>query len=87
MLALSKKASDFKPGDVVSWRLPGNLPHIGIVSDRKARDGTPLIIHNVGAGAKRRRCSVPLSDERTFPFCPRRSCARLKHFTRYSHSA
>jgi len=51
-LGLSKLASDFKSGDLVSWRLPGNLPHIGIVSDRKARDGTPLIIHNVGAGPK-----------------------------------
>ncbi|MDB2437309.1 DUF1287 domain-containing protein [Hellea sp.] len=51
-VGISKKASDFKPGDVVSWRLAGSLPHIGIVSDRKARDGTPLIIHNVGAGPK-----------------------------------
>ena len=49
-LRISKKAADFKPGDIVSWRLPGNLPHIGIVSDRMAQDGTPLIIHNVGAG-------------------------------------
>ncbi len=25
-------------------------PHIGIVSDRTARSGDPLIIHNIGAG-------------------------------------
>ena len=33
--------------------LPGNLPHIGIVSDR-AVPGTnrPFIIHNVGAGTR-----------------------------------
>ena len=49
-LGISSKAVDFKPGDIVSWRLGGSLPHIGIVSDRKAADGTPLIIHNVGAG-------------------------------------
>ena len=49
-LGTSRKASDFKPGDIVSWRLSGGLPHIGIVSDRKAADGTPLIIHNIGAG-------------------------------------
>lgn len=49
-LGISRKPSDFKPGDIVSWRLGGSLPHIGIVSDRKARNGTPLIIHNVGAG-------------------------------------
>ena len=49
-LGTSRKASDFKPGDIVSWRLSSGLPHIGIVSDRKAADGTPLIIHNIGAG-------------------------------------
>ena len=49
-LGLSQKASDFKSGDIVSWRIAGRLPHIGIVSDRKSADGTPLIIHNVGAG-------------------------------------
>ena len=49
-LGLSRKAEDFQPGDIVSWRLSGGLPHIGIVSDRKAADGTPLIIHNIGAG-------------------------------------
>ena len=49
-LGISREPSDFLPGDIVSWRLAGRLPHIGIVSDRKAPDGTPLIIHNVGAG-------------------------------------
>ena len=49
-LSLSQKASDFKSGDIVSWRIAGRLPHIGIVSDKKSSDGTPLIIHNVGAG-------------------------------------
>ena len=38
-----------RPGDVVTWMLPGNLPHIGIVSDRSV-DGRPLILHNIGAG-------------------------------------
>ena len=49
-LGISREPSDFQPGDIVSWRLAGGLPHIGIVSDRKAADGTPLIIHNVGVG-------------------------------------
>lgn len=52
---ITYKASDYAPGDIVSWRLDGRsghggLPHIGIVSDRLGRDGTPLIIHNIGAG-------------------------------------
>ena len=33
--------------------VPRNLPHIMIVSDRRSADGKrPLIIHNIGAGAK-----------------------------------
>ncbi|MGL4238324.1 DUF1287 domain-containing protein [Tabrizicola sp.] len=42
----------YLPGDIVTWTLPGNLAHIGIVSDRRAEDGTPLILHNIGAGAR-----------------------------------
>lgn len=45
-------AADFKPGDLVTWMLPGNLPHIGIVSERKNLLGTPLIIHNIGRGTR-----------------------------------
>lgn len=42
----------YLPGDLVTWMLPGNLPHIGIVSDRVASNTSrPLIIHNIGAGA------------------------------------
>ena len=52
-LVVSKDKADYKPGDIVTWSLPGNLPHIGIVSDKKAnRTGNPLIIHNIGAGPK-----------------------------------
>lgn len=40
----------FLPGDLVTWRLSNGLPHIGIVSDRRAPDGTPLVLHNIGAG-------------------------------------
>ena len=51
-LALTDKTA-FKAGDIVTWRLPqGNLPHIGIVSDKRAADGTPLVIHNIGRGTR-----------------------------------
>ena len=43
----------FLPGDIVVWKLPGShLDHIGICSDRRNARGEPLIIHNVGAGAR-----------------------------------
>ncbi len=53
-LPASGRAADYRPGDLVSWRLPGGLPHIGIVSDRVARDGSGrlLVVHNRGAGAR-----------------------------------
>lgn len=42
----------FLPGDLVTCTVPPNLPHIMIVSDRKGADGIPLVIHNIGGGAK-----------------------------------
>jgi len=45
---------DFIPGDVLTWRLSGNEPHIGIVvSDRDPRTGMPLVVHNLGAGVRK----------------------------------
>ena len=52
VLKKSKIKNDYNPGDIVTWILPGNLPHIGIVSDKKTADGTPLIIHNIGLGPR-----------------------------------
>ncbi|WP_333818255.1 DUF1287 domain-containing protein [Tabrizicola sp.] len=49
---LEEGPAPFLPGDIVTWKLPGNLDHIGIVSDRLAADGTPLILHNIGRGAQ-----------------------------------
>ena len=49
-LTITQKAEDYLPGDIVSWRLIGNVPHIGIVSNKKSQAGTPLIIHNIGGG-------------------------------------
>lgn len=47
---ITKNADDYRPGDIVTWRLGGRIAHIGIVSDKKSEWGTPLIIHNVGQG-------------------------------------
>ncbi len=43
----------FQAGDIVTWRLrEGDKPHMGIVSDKTAADGTPLIIHNIERGTQ-----------------------------------
>jgi hypothetical protein len=55
-LPISAEAKDYRPGDLMTWNLrprPGNLPHIGIVSNMKSQDGERyLIVHNIGAGPK-----------------------------------
>ena len=50
-LVVSERSQDYLAGDIVTWMLPGNLPHIGIVSDKQnpARD-TLMVVHNIGAG-------------------------------------
>ena len=48
----ASKAADFLPGDVVAWNLGGGVTHIGIISDRRSATGTPLVIHNIGAGVQ-----------------------------------
>lgn len=46
-------ASLYHAGDLVTWLLPGNLPHIGMVTDQRSADGRrPLIVHNIGEGPK-----------------------------------
>lgn len=45
----SRGPQDYLPGDLVTWMLPGNLPHIGLVTDRRSADGArPLVVHNIG---------------------------------------
>ncbi|ESQ94617.1 DUF1287 domain-containing protein [Asticcacaulis benevestitus] len=53
-LPTTRHASDYAPGDLVTYRLMGNLPHIAIVSDQYALldRSRPLIIQNIGWGPK-----------------------------------
>lgn len=60
-IRVDRDVAGYVAGDLVTWMLPGNLPHIGIVSDRRAA-GTerPLILHNIGAG--------PVEDDTLFAY-------------------
>ncbi|EPP4298163.1 DUF1287 domain-containing protein [Vibrio cholerae] len=50
-LPISDEGLAYKAGDIVTWMLPGNLPHIGIVTNDLSQDGKrPLIVHNIGSG-------------------------------------
>jgi uncharacterized protein YijF (DUF1287 family) len=50
-VAVTRDAGDYRVGDLVTWMLPGNLPHIGIVAKGRSVDGRrPLVVHNIGRG-------------------------------------
>jgi uncharacterized protein len=51
VLPATTRAEDYSPGDLVTWDLGGNVPHIGIVVDRKSgQSGRYLVVHNIGRG-------------------------------------
>lgn len=51
-LPVTRQASNFKAGDIVTCIVPPHLPHIMIVSDRLNRGNIPLVIHNIGSGTQ-----------------------------------
>lgn len=51
-LAVSADPADWRPGDIFTSMTGGRFPHTGIVSDRTTAAGRPLIIHNIGRGAR-----------------------------------
>lgn len=51
-LPIPARAEDWQPGDLFTTLIDGRLPHTGIVSDRLAGNGNPLVIHNIGSGAR-----------------------------------
>lgn len=60
-IGIERVGTSFLPGDLVTWMLPGNLPHIGIVSELHAPNSDrPLVIHNIGAG--------PVEDDTLFAY-------------------
>lgn len=53
VLPISNKPNDYKPGDIVCWKLggKGGIDHIGLVVNRKSIDEKRnLVIHNIGGG-------------------------------------
>jgi uncharacterized protein len=51
-LPVSDDPKTYQPGDLVTWRLPSGVPHIGIVSDQRTPSGVPLMVHNIGRGTQ-----------------------------------
>lgn len=52
-LPITNNANDYQPGDIVTWDISPNLPHIGIVTNLISWDKKrPVIAHNIGKGPK-----------------------------------
>ncbi len=52
-LVAGERPDEFAPGDLVTQMLPGNLPHIALVTDRPNADHSrPLMLHNIGRGTQ-----------------------------------
>ena len=51
-LTITQNAKDYAPGELVTWDLGGNVPHIGIIVDSKAPSGRYRVVHNIGQGPK-----------------------------------
>lgn len=53
VLPVTERAQDYVAGDLVTWMVADNLPHIGIIAERRSPDGKrPLVIHNIGRGPR-----------------------------------
>lgn len=53
VLPITARASDYSPGDIVTWDLGHGETHIGIVIDRRSVwSGRYMIVHNIGEGPK-----------------------------------
>ena len=71
-LAVSEEPTDVQPGDIVTQMLPGNLPHIVIVSSDRSVDvpERALVIHNIGAGARQEDTLFAFRQTGHYRFAP-----------------
>jgi uncharacterized protein YijF (DUF1287 family) len=52
-LPITDEATDYRPGDIVTWDLNASQTHIGIIVDvPSATPGRYMIMHNIGQGPK-----------------------------------
>ena len=60
-----------RAGDMVSMRLPGNLPHIGFLAEAPLASGAPYrLVHNIGRGTREERLTAQADRFLFFRFLP-----------------
>jgi len=78
-LPISGEAALYRAGDLVTWMLPGGLPHIGIVSDARGDSGAPTIVHNIGNGTRLEDMLFSYRITGHFRYAPDRLRSRSVH--------
>ncbi|MEO1552929.1 MAG: DUF1287 domain-containing protein [Pseudomonadota bacterium] len=68
-----RPASDWQPGDLLTCRVSGTLPHIGILSSRRDSRGRWRAIHNIGLGTLEDSRIWAYGHQRRFRFLPDRT--------------
>ncbi len=58
------------PGDLMTARLPGGLPHVGVASTERNAAGRPLLVHNIGMGVREEDVMGEFDALRRFVFHP-----------------
>ncbi|MFN7163805.1 MAG: DUF1287 domain-containing protein [Hyphomonas sp.] len=61
---------DWQPGDLITMRLGGRLPHIAIFSGHDAATGRAMYIHNIGGGTREDELYADYDSPRRFRFEP-----------------
>lgn len=59
-LPVTRRAADYKPGDLITCTVAGRLPHIALVVPSPDGGERPWIVHNIGEG--------PQMEDRLFEF-------------------
>lgn len=47
-----QKQNEWQPGNIVFWKLPNGMNHVGILSDKRNPKGFPYVIHNISTTAE-----------------------------------
>lgn len=68
--AYEQAPTQWQPGDMITCRVGGRLPHIGILSNRRGHDGNWTAIHNIGRGTLEDSRIWAYDDKRRFRFLP-----------------
>lgn len=64
----------WQAGDLITMRLlPGDLPHIVLVTGQRSASGQPLVVHNIGGGAQLEPIPVAARNIARFRFSPERA--------------